>query len=319
MSLPAGLTLRPPEARDAEAVARLCNAETMAILGLSDTTPEELLSSWSQPFEVEGPRDVLVVDGAGTIVAFVAVDVSTADHEVFGYGVVPVQPVEGLADALLAELEERAGWWHRRYDARPGVLRIGGLDAPGVWVDAVERGGYQLARRFLLMRAPLGDPPEPSAWPPGYALRPFDRDADARAVHAAFADGFADHFGPPYDPYDPWFHKLFVQPALSFRDDLILVAWCGDEVAGALVAAETAAETADGGYVGELAVRRAHRKRGLGRALLLESFARLRELGRTEVLLHVDADSETNATGLYRSVGMREQPMYGTWLKPGPG
>jgi ribosomal protein S18 acetylase RimI-like enzyme len=106
---------------------------------------------------------------------------------------------------------------------------------------------------------------------------------------------------------------------MAFRDDLMLVAWSGDEVAGALIAAETAAETTDGGYVGELAVRRAHRKQGLGRALLLESFARLRDLGRTEVLLHVDAESETNATGLYRGVGMREQPMYATWMKPDAG
>ncbi len=315
MSLPAGLRFRTPDATDAGAVSDLCNAETMAILGLADTMPAELLSSWSAPHEVDGPRDALIVDEAGMIVAFIAVDVDTADHEVFGYGVVPVQPIDGLADALLAEIETRAAWWHRHYGASPGVLRIGALDAPGEWASALERGGYRHARRFLLRRAPLDDALEPPVWPPGYALRPFRRDADARAVHAAFADGFADHFGPPYDVYDTWFHKLFVQPALAFRDDLVLVAWHGDEVAGALVAAETSAETADGGYVGELAVRRAHRKQGLGRALLLESFARLRDLGRTEVLLHVDADSETNATALYRNLGMREQPMYASWLK----
>lgn len=316
MSLPAGLSLRAPQLHDADEVSRLCNAETMAILGLADTVPGELVSSWSAPYEEEGPRDALVVDDAGTIVGFIAVDVDTTDHEVFGYGVVPVQPIEGIADALLAELEARAAWWHRHYGSAPGVLRIGALDAPGLWASALERGGYRIARRFLLMRAPLGDAPDPAVWPPGIELRPFRRDTDARAVHAAFADGFADHFGPPYDPYDTWFHKLFVQPAMAFRDDLMLVAWSGDEVAGALIAAETSAETPDGGYVGELAVRRAHRRKGLGRALLLESFARLRALGRTEVLLHVDAESETNATGLYRAVGMREQPMYASWMKP---
>jgi hypothetical protein len=45
----------------------------------------------------------------------------------------------------------------------------------------------------------------------------------------------------------------------------------------------------------------------------------LRDLGRSEVLLHVDAQSETNATGLYRAVGMREQPMYASWMKPDRG
>ena len=217
---------------------------------------------------------------------------------------------------MLAELEERAAWWHRRAGVEGGILRIGALDAPGAWSSALERARYRLTRRFLLMRRSLADPVEPPRWPAGVELRPFRRDTDARAVHSALAEAFADHYGPPFDPFDTWFHLLFVQPMLAFRDELIIVAWSGDEVAGALVGAAAAQEAPDGGYVAELGVRRAHRGRGLGRALLLESFERFRAAGRGEVLLHVDADSETGAAGLYRSVGMCERRMYASWLPP---
>ena len=52
-------------------------------------------------------------------------------------------------------------------------------------------------------------------------------------------------------------------------------------------------------------MRRAWRKRGVGRALLLHAFERLRERGCTRVGLGVDAHSLTGATRLYEGVGMR--------------
>ncbi len=319
MPLPPGLKLRPPEQRDAGIVAELSNAETMAAMGLADTTPEELLATWSQPESEEGPRDAVVVDGSDAVTAYLHVRVDPAGHEVFGFAVLPLDASDEFGDAMLAEIEKRARWWHARAGADGAILRLGALDAPGVWPAALERARYRVARRFLLMRAPLREPVAAPQWPPGVVLRPFDRETDARAVHAALAEAFADHYGPPFDPFETWYHLVFVQPMLLFRDDLMVVAWSGDDVAGVLVGAASSQEAPDGGYVAELGVRRAHRGRGLGRALLLEAFGRFREAGRSEVLLHVDADSETGATGLYRSVGMAEQRMYASWDPPAPG
>jgi ribosomal protein S18 acetylase RimI-like enzyme len=59
-----------------------------------------------------------------------------------------------------------------------------------------------------------------------------------------------------------------------------------------------------GGYVGEIGVRRPWRGRGLGRALLLHSFAEFQRRGQTRVTLGVDAENPTGATKLYDSVGM---------------
>ena len=317
MALPDGFHLRVPVAADAERVAALANAETIAALGFTDTTADELRTAWTRPEETEGPRDAVVEDATGAIVGYLSLHVDPVEHEAFGFLVTMLEPPPGLPAAMLCELEERAAWWHRRAGAS-GTVRIGTLDAPGVWPDTLEAAGYRQMRRLFLMRRSLADAPEAPVWPDGIVLAPFDRAADARAVHAALADAFRDDFGPPYEPFEQWSHSTLEQPSMEFADDLVLVARAGGEVAGVLVAAARAAESPDAGYVAELGVRRAFRRRGLGRALLLESFARLRALGRAEVVLHVDAASQTGATSVYRAAGMREERMYANWRRPTP-
>jgi ribosomal protein S18 acetylase RimI-like enzyme len=58
------------------------------------------------------------------------------------------------------------------------------------------------------------------------------------------------------------------------------------------------------GYVDSLGTLRAYRGRGLGRALLLTSFAEFYRRGHRKVTLGVDAESPTGALGLYESAGM---------------
>ena len=61
------------------------------------------------------------------------------------------------------------------------------------------------------------------------------------------------------------------------------------------------------GMVEALGVRRAYRKRGLGRALLMRTVRLLAGQGMTSAVLDVDADSPTGATRLYESVGFAER------------
>jgi ribosomal protein S18 acetylase RimI-like enzyme len=51
-------------------------------------------------------------------------------------------------------------------------------------------------------------------------------------------------------------------------------------------------------------VRRPWRGRGLGRALLLHTFAEFQRRGMNRISLGVDAENPTGATRLYESVGM---------------
>ena len=85
-------------------------------------------------------------------------------------------------------------------------------------------------------------------------------------------------------------------------------------------APESAEENPDYGYIAQLGVRPAYRRRGLGEALLRQSFVQFHQADRAGVLLFVDAQSLTGATRLYERVGMASQPRFATWekeLRPG--
>ncbi len=65
---------------------------------------------------------------------------------------------------------------------------------------------------------------------------------------------------------------------------------------------------------------RAHRRRGLGKALLLTAFNEFFDRGQRGAALGVDADSLTGATRLYESVGMHAGTKYASWeveIRPG--
>ena len=67
------------------------------------------------------------------------------------------------------------------------------------------------------------------------------------------------------------------------------------------------------GWVQQLAVDEAYRGRGLGRALLQESFRRFHAIGRRACGL--STDSRTGALGLYEHVGMHVRKSYTHWAK----
>jgi ribosomal protein S18 acetylase RimI-like enzyme len=69
------------------------------------------------------------------------------------------------------------------------------------------------------------------------------------------------------------------------------------------------------GWVDHLSVRQAWRKRGIGKALLLHSFAEFYRRGIQHIKLSVDSKSLTNAPRLYESVGMKTVQQYHIYRK----
>jgi mycothiol synthase len=65
-----------------------------------------------------------------------------------------------------------------------------------------------------------------------------------------------------------------------------------------------------------LGVRRRWRRRGLGLALLLQSFTDFRRRGATRVGLGVDAESPTGAVSLYEQAGMQVVRRNDAYEKP---
>src|SRR5262249_54962469 len=102
---------------------------------------------------------------------------------------------------------------------------------------------------------------------------------------------------------------------LSDSEDPALwrIAWAGDEVAGVCLNRPAHGEDETVGWVGTLAVRRAFRRRGLGEALLRDSFRIFAERGKRSAGLGVDAENTTGAVALYERVGMRVMRRSDTW------
>ena len=86
-----------------------------------------------------------------------------------------------------------------------------------------------------------------------------------------------------------------------------MVAWDGDEIAGAVVNTISEHENRElnraRGLLDSVFVRRPWRSRGLAAALVARSLVVLRERGMTSAWLGVDADNPTGALRLYEKAG----------------
>ncbi|WP_129793316.1 GNAT family acetyltransferase [Sphingosinicella sp. CPCC 101087] len=101
-------------------------------------------------------------------------------------------------------------------------------------------------------------------------------------------------------PDDPPRNRAAVAiPAkLAFQPDLLLVATEDGAVVGTVMAGY------DGhrGWLYAVAVRRSHRRRGIGRTLIGEAEERLAKIGCTKINLQVRATNEA-VVGFYRDLG----------------
>ena len=174
------------------------------------------------------------------------------------------------------------------------------LAADTALLDTLRAAGWVHERSsFELIRAVSAEwsPAEPS-WPEGVTITDL-AGADLAAVHRLiYVDaGWADVPGHPDRPFEQW-REIFVTDKEAPEQQVL--AWRGDR----LVGASMGRIFSDGaGWVAQLAVARAERGRGLGRALLLESLRRRVAAGAVLLGLSVEA-ANRSAIGLYLDVGL---------------
>jgi mycothiol synthase len=168
----------------------------------------------------------------------------------------------------------------------------------------LESEGFKVVRWFLEMLRPDLEDIVDLSMPAGLEFRPV-LPADYRAIWAADAEAFRDHWGGTEDENS--YERFFSGP--DFRPDLWRVAWDGDQVAGVVMnRIMTGFNKQSGQRRGELAgvsVRRPWRGRGLARAMVAESLRALRDDGMTSAVLGVDAENPTGALGVYEANGFR--------------
>lgn len=299
-----GYQVRAASLDDTAAVTSVYRADELAFAGRAEMTEDLVRADWSSP-DRDLARDAWVVeDPTGQIIA--VADLNTTDGiRVWGGAVVHPDYLERcLGSALLVRVEARARELAEKApDGVRSTLAVHIAAKNDAGHALVERRGYALTRRFWEMGIDLTERAreEPPALPAGMRIRTFVPGQDDRAVFDAQEEAFADHWGHTPGNYDEWRYWLLEH---TWSDpSLLFLAVDGDEIAGIALCSFLFGR--ENGHVHTLGVRRAWRKRGVGRALLLHAFDILGERGAKLVTLGVDSQSLTGATRLYESVGMR--------------
>lgn len=319
-----GLVVRPyGGAADLPEVARIQSAEWEAD-GVSERASIDALRAWwGNPSEQFDPaRDVDIVEVDGQVVAVTQrdwVDATDGVREYKARGwIEPAFRRRGIGRMLLARNESlQRGLAASHETDRPLIL---GMEAPesNVGAQALARSfGYEPVRWFADMeRSLLETLPEIPPMPKGIEVRAASAD-HARQIWEADQDAFQDHWGG-WDWSDASFRRWIESP--EFAPELMVVAWDGDEVAGAVLNAIYLEENEElgvsRGWLDSVFTRRAWRRRGLARALIVRSLYLLRDRGLATAALGVDADNPSGAFGLYESAGFHPTERFVAWRRP---
>jgi mycothiol synthase len=320
-----GLVVRPFAGEaDLPEIARVRDAEWEAD-GLPErTSVDDLRTQWGHASEqFDASRDVSVVELEGRVVGVTHLDWIDATDGVREYRgrcwIDPAHRRRGIGSVLIARTEavRRARAAAAPTD-RPTVLAMWTAQTNAGAIALAERSGYTPVRWFADMDRSLVDEPLPDVppLPEGIEVRPVTRE-HAQQIWDADGEAFRDHWGG-WDGSAAGFRR-WVESS-EFQPTRMVVAWDGDEVAGAVLNAiyphDNAALGVDRGWLDSVFTRRRWRRRGLARALIVRSLHLLRDEGMTVATLGVDADNPSGAWGLYESAGFRPTARFTAWRKP---
>ncbi len=264
--------LRPATPADRPALVALALAEDAAWSG-APPVPEDEAAEFIGDF---APGEIFERDGR--VAGYAAAREG-------GGALLLLDPRDDPADALAALVPWLGERGHDEVDSYArDVRRIAWLEAHGF---THRRSSFDMARGI--------DPPlAPPVWPAGVAVARYRPGEDDQAVHALiYVDAaWGDVPGQHERSLEAWRSRLEPDsPGWVARRDGRPVGWVVSRLFGG-----------GRGWIAQLAVARAARGLGIGRALLLHSLAELRARGATSFALGVQGENE-NAIGLYRSVG----------------
>jgi len=319
---PEGVTFRGLDTeRDFPEMTRVINAVAEAD-AWDVRRSESSIASWYRNIpNCDVARDVTIAEAGGEMVAYGRVHWR---EEIDGSGrrydcmcfVHPAWRRRGLGEAM----------WHWNEARAAEIAAEGG--APATFIDTYtvesDIGGSTLARALgyrpymydvHMIRPTLDDIPE-AELPDGLVVRP-PREDEMRKVWDADIEAFRDHVGFTETTEDD-FRSFMEDP---HRDpSLWRIAWDGDEIAGQVRSFIQEDENREmgrkRGYTEDISTRKPWRRRGIARALLVQSLHALEERGMEQAALGVHVDNPRGAFDLYQSVGFRPVVKWTTWHKP---
>ncbi len=284
--------LRQPAEADAEAIAALF----MQAFGDWRPTDAEEVRTWLRNEELK-PENACVLE---------------IDGRVTGYADVWLDTEVELDMAAPGHWETMLEWAEQRAH-EAGLPRVRAFFPEGHELEAILGAcGYRYWRSSFHMRIDLDERPDAPPLSDGLDLRPF-RDEDAEPLRLGLNEAFGED--PFFHPVGPTNFREFFLKHRGCDVSLWQIAWDGDELAGWALPWPCHGSDDATGWIGNLGVRPAFRKRGLGGTLLRHGFRALYDRGLRAVGLGVDAENPTGALGLYERAGMRRALRQDNWVK----
>lgn len=300
---------------------RIINAQSRAEDGDRVETIEVLASAYDHVERSDLSTDLLVAEARGAPVGYSRVywDQHADGPLVFGH-VCFVDPAfggRGVGAALFAWNEARLREIAADHAAAPEkVFEVWANDRNAGAAALTTASGYEPCEYAAeMVRPSVGDLPD-HPLPDGLEIRPV-REEDLRAIWEADAEAFRDHWGF-VEPSEAGFQRFLAYP----YNDLTLwrVAWDDQGVAGQVRSyVDTAQNTEFGrqrGWTENISTARRWRRRGVAKALIVESIRELACRGMTEVALGVHTDNPNGAFDLYSGLGYEVVATWTTYHKP---
>jgi GNAT superfamily N-acetyltransferase len=300
MALPAGVRLHHPEGTDEDAVAVLVltTACQVADTGRSDRELADVIEDWDRS-GADLARDAWIAeDSGGETIGYAYVAPPEAEVRVH-----PRARGRGLGSHLRELVEARAA------ERGAGELHQRVVAGDRVAERPLELAGYVPVWHTWRLERPLDVAPEPPGWPSGAAAAGLDDERGVAEVLALLERSGAN--GPDGAPLA--LDRFHAEQLSDERLDasLCVLACRRERLVGVAICESW--NDADG-IVVQLAVDPGEPFEPVGRALLLEAFARMRERGIETVVVPVGGDGH-EVPEPYASVGLRPVWQQTTWRK----
>jgi mycothiol synthase len=309
--------------RGADDYAHLARIITASARGEGDDrveTPEGLASAYAHLDRCDPTRDLFVAEVDGRPIGYSRV---WWDQEPDGPQVYkqvcfldPEDGGRGIGSALFARNDARLREIASEHDATEKLLEAWANDRNHAATALIRGAGYEPITYMAEMIRPSVDDLPDHRLPDGLEIRPV-REQDLRTIWEAEKEAFRDHWGY-VEPTEVGYERFL---DFQYNDSTLWkIAWDDEGVAGQVKSFIDTAQNEEfdrkRGWTEAISTSRRWRRRGVAKALIVESIRELAARGMTEVALGVHTENPNGAYELYAGLGYEVVGTWTTYRKP---
>ncbi len=292
---------------DLRSLVDVVNSAALADTNEGRTDVEELRSDLSRP-DIDQEQGIAVAEAGGLVTGFVftMVNDSPTGTPTVHVGLRSRPESSAELDLPLIQFALKGAQEIARQRRRPVEVLLPVNDTRIDRVTVMNELGFEVARYFFRMRAPLDPAPMKCVGPEGYHVRSLSDESELIRWVELFNESFIDHWHFIPQTISQATHFALHDPNYCPDGDLVAVAPDGTFAAFCQCVIRKNENEQTGrfdGWMSLLGTRCVLRGLGLGRMMLGAGMNYLRSRGMKAVHLGVDAANPTGALSLYESFG----------------